>query len=91
VLDLGLLADIEAVFCSKTRVKLLRILFNLRQLNTSDLALGTNYETIRRHLMLLEEEDVIRQRLSGKTRFFRFSNTVKAQAVIRLLDEWDRQ
>jgi predicted ArsR family transcriptional regulator len=83
--------DVEDVFCSKTRVKLLRTLFNLGQLNTSDLArkLGTNYKTTRRHLALLEKEGVIQQRLSGKTRLFRYTNTVKAKAVMRLLDEWE--
>jgi len=74
-------------------MKLLKILFDLRQLNTSDLArkLGTNYDTTRRHLVLLEKEGVIQQRLSGKTRFFRYTNTVKAKAVIRLLEAWDRE
>jgi DNA-binding transcriptional ArsR family regulator len=89
----GLTMDLEDVFCSKTRMKLLKILFDLRQLNTSDLArkLGTNYDTTRRHLALLEEEGLIQQRLSGKTRFFRYTNTVKANAVMRLLDEWDQE
>jgi DNA-binding transcriptional ArsR family regulator len=40
------------------------------------------------HLTLLEKEGVITQRLSGRTRFFRFANTLKAQAVQKLLEEW---
>jgi len=40
------------------------------------------------HLTLLEKEAVVEQRLSGKTRFFRFANTMKAKATIRLLGEW---
>lgn len=79
------------VFCSKTRMKLLKLLFKLKQLNTSDLAhrLGANYATILRHLSLLKKEDVVTERLSGKTRFFRFTNTLKAQAVMNLLEEWE--
>lgn len=63
--------DLEDVFCSKTKIKLLKLLFNLGQLNTSDLArrLGTNYETTLWHLSLLKEEGVVKQRLSGRTRF----------------------
>ncbi len=83
--------DLEDVFCSKTRMKILKLLFKLGQLNTSDLAhkLGTNYEVMLRHLSLLEKEGIVTQRLSGKTRFFRFANTVKAQAIMELLEEWD--
>jgi DNA-binding transcriptional ArsR family regulator len=83
--------NIEDVFCSKTRMKILNLLFKLKQLNTSDLArkLGANYQTTLRHLTLLEKEGVVKQRLSGKTRFFRLSNTIKAQAIVKLLEEWN--
>jgi predicted ArsR family transcriptional regulator len=72
-------------------MKILKLLFKLGQLNTTDLAhrLGTNYETTRRHLALLEREGVVIQRASGKTRFFRFANTLKARAVTKLLEEWE--
>jgi DNA-binding transcriptional ArsR family regulator len=82
---------LEDVFCSKTRMRILRLLFQLGQLNTSDLAhrLGANYETTLGHLVLLEKEGVVTQRLSGKTRFFRLANTLKARAITKLLEEWD--
>jgi DNA-binding transcriptional ArsR family regulator len=82
--------EFEDVFCSKTRMKILKLLFKLGQLNTSDLAhrLGANYATTLRHLALLEREDVIAERLSGKTRFFRFTNSLKARTVMKLLEEW---
>jgi DNA-binding transcriptional ArsR family regulator len=83
--------ELEDVFCSKTRMKLLKLLFKFGQLNTSDLAhrLGANYETTLRHLTLFEKEGIVKQRLSGRTRFFRFANTLKAQAIMKLLQEWD--
>ena len=61
-----------------------KLLFKLGQLNNSDLAhrLGANYATTLRHLSLLKREGVVTERLSGKTRFFRLPNTVKAQAII---------
>ena len=82
--------DLEDIFCSKTRMKILKLLFKFRQLNTSDLAhrLGANYTTTLRNLDLLEKEGLIQQRLCGRTRFFRFTDTLKARATMRLLDEW---
>jgi predicted ArsR family transcriptional regulator len=84
--------ELEDVFCSKTRMRILKLLFRLGQLNTSDLAhrLGTNYEATLRHLALLEKEGVVVQRLSGKTRFFRFADTLKAKATLRILEEWEK-
>ena len=81
--------DLEDIFCSKTRMKILKLLFKFGQLNTSDLAhrLGANYTTTLRNLDLLEKEGLIQQRLCGRTRFFRFANTLKARATMRLLDE----
>jgi DNA-binding transcriptional ArsR family regulator len=83
--------DLEEVFCSKTRMKILKMLFKLEQLNTSDLAhrLGANYATTLRNLSLLEREGVVTKRLSGKTRFFRFTNTLKARTIMKLLEEWE--
>jgi predicted transcriptional regulator len=76
--------DVEDVFCSKTRMKILKLLFKLGQVNTSDLAhrLGTNYATTIKHLLLLQKEGVIAERGSGKTRFFRLANTLKARVVV---------
>ena len=64
--------NLEDVFCSKPRMKALKLLFQLGQLNTSDLAhrLGANCETTLRHLSPLKKEDLVTERRSGKTRFF---------------------
>jgi DNA-binding transcriptional ArsR family regulator len=72
-------------------MRILKLLFKLGQLNTSSLAqrLGANYATTLRHLTLLKKEGVVMERRSGKTRFFRFTKTLKAQAVMKLLEEWD--
>jgi DNA-binding transcriptional ArsR family regulator len=81
---------LEDVFCSRTRMRILKLLFHCGQLNTSSIAqrLGTNYATALRHLALLEKEGVVSQRASGKIRFFRFANTLKARVVMKLLGEW---
>jgi len=72
-------------------MKILKLLFRLGQLNTSDLAqrVGGNYTSTLKHLELLEREKLIEQRVSGRTRFFRFANSAKAQATIKLLEEWE--
>jgi hypothetical protein len=49
-----------------------------------------NYATTVRHLSLLKKEGVVvTERLSGKTRFFRFTSMRKAGAVMKLLEEWE--
>jgi predicted ArsR family transcriptional regulator len=84
---------LEEVFCSKTRMLILKLLFQCGQLNTTDLArrLGSNYTSTLQHLTLLKNEDVVEERVSGKTHFFRFKNSSKAQAVSKLLEEWENQ
>jgi DNA-binding transcriptional ArsR family regulator len=89
--DLSL--KLEDVFCSKTRMRVLKLLFQLGQLNTTDLAdrLRVNYATTLRHLIPLKKEDVVEERVSGRTRFFRFKNSLRAQTVTMLLEKWESQ
>jgi len=83
--------NLEDVFCSKTRMKILKLLWKFGQLNTSDLAhrLGSSHLATLRHLTLLKEEGIVTQRMSGRTRFFRFAHTMKAKATIKLLEVWN--
>jgi DNA-binding transcriptional ArsR family regulator len=74
-------------------MRILKLLSQCGQLNTTDLArrLGTNYTSTIQHLVLLKNEGVVEERVSGRTRFFRFKNSLKAQAVNKLLEEWEKQ
>jgi predicted ArsR family transcriptional regulator len=74
-------------------MKILKLLFKYGQLNTSDVAhkLGINYKLTMEHLELLEKECIIQHRVSGRIRFFRFANTLKAQATMKLLEEWEKK
>ena len=83
--------ELEDVFCSKLRMKILKLLYKLRQMKTADFQkrLGASYTITMQHLTVLEKEGVVTQRLSGRTRFFRFANTLKARAVQKLLEEWN--
>jgi DNA-binding transcriptional ArsR family regulator len=72
-------------------MKILKLLFKYGQLNTSRIArrIGANYETALRNLRLLEKEALVRQRLSGKARFFRLDDSAKARATRELLEAWE--
>jgi predicted ArsR family transcriptional regulator len=72
-------------------MKILKILFQYRQLNTSTIArrVGANYETALRNLQLLEKENLVKHRISGKTRFFRLDDSMKARATKNLLEAWE--
>jgi DNA-binding transcriptional ArsR family regulator len=85
--------EFEDVFCSEKRMRILKLLSQNGQLNTTSLArkLDVNYTSTIRHLVLLKNEGVVEERVSGRTRFFRFKNSLKAQAVSRLLEEWENQ
>jgi len=74
-------------------MSILKLLFQCGQLNTTDLArrLGANYAVALRHLILLKNEDVVEERVSGRTGFSRFKNSLRAQTVSRLLEEWESQ
>jgi len=43
--------------------------------------LGTNCATTLKNLALLEKENLLEHRLSGRTRFFRFAKGLKAKAA----------
>ena len=85
--------DLEDVFCSKIRMKVLKLLFMCGQMNPSDIAerLKVNYQLALGHLELLEKETVVQHRLSGRIKYFRFANTVKAQATMKLLEIWEKK
>jgi predicted transcriptional regulator len=84
--------NVEDVFCSKTRMKILKLLFQYSQMHTSAIMhkLGANYEITLEHLELLETEGIVQHRNSGRIKFFRFANTLKARATLKLLEEWER-
>jgi predicted ArsR family transcriptional regulator len=52
--------------------------------------LGVNDEITLGHLELLESEGIVQHRNSGRTRFFRLANTLKAYATVKLLEEREK-
>lgn len=86
--------DIENVFTSKLRIKTLKVLARVGELNVSEIArrVGVNYGTINNHLKVLEDEGLIVHKRFGRMRLYRFNpNSRKAEAVLNLLEVWEKQ
>jgi DNA-binding transcriptional ArsR family regulator len=85
--------EIEEVFSSKPRMKILKLIARLGELNVSDIArrIGVNFTTTSRHLKVLEDEGVLQQRVYGRIRMYRFNQaSPKAKAVQHLIDAWEQ-
>jgi DNA-binding transcriptional ArsR family regulator len=85
--------DIEEVFSSKPRMKILNLLSRLGALNISDIAkrIGLNYSATNEHLRLLEAEGILVQRVYGRIRMYRYNETsAKAKAVQNLVETWEQ-
>jgi len=85
--------EIEEVFSSKPRMKILRLVARLGALNVSDIArrIKMNYSTTNQHLKLLEAEGILQQRVYGRVRMYRFNEvSSKAKAVQNLIDTWEQ-
>jgi len=85
--------EFEEVFSSKPRMKILKIISRLGSLNVSDIArrIHLNYTTTNQHLILLENEKILQQRVYGRIRMYRFmENSPKAVAVQKLIDIWEK-
>jgi DNA-binding transcriptional ArsR family regulator len=86
--------ELEDVFSSKPRVKILKLIYSLGSLNVSDVArrLKMNYTSTAEHLKILEEEGVLHVHTYGRVKMYRFSEgSVKAKAVAALIEAWEQR
>jgi DNA-binding transcriptional ArsR family regulator len=85
--------ELEEVLSSKSRMKILKLIYQLGQLNVSDVArrLKLNFASTSKHLKLLESEGILQERRYGRVRMYRFNEgSAKAKAVQNLLDVWEK-
>ncbi len=85
--------ELEEVFSSKLRMKILELIYNLGSLNVSDIArrLNTNYASTAEHLKLLEAESILEERVYGRVKMYRFNEgSAKAKAVQNLIEAWQQ-
>jgi DNA-binding transcriptional ArsR family regulator len=84
---------IEDVFSSKGRMKILRILVEIRELNISEIArrAGLNYATTNQHLQVLESHRLVRHKKFGRIRIFRYNEeNPRAMMIKQLIDFWEQ-
>jgi predicted transcriptional regulator len=85
--------EIEEVFSSKLRMKILKLLNELGSLNVSDVArrLGSNFAATAENLKVLEAEGILQELSYGRVRMYRFNEaSAKAKAVKSLIEAWEQ-
>ncbi|HLN89247.1 MAG TPA: winged helix-turn-helix domain-containing protein [Candidatus Binatia bacterium] len=85
--------ELEEVLSSKSRIKILKLIYQLGSLNVSDVArrLKLNYSSTLEHLKVLESEGILLEHKYGRVRMYRFSEcSAKGKAVIALIEAWEK-
>lgn len=85
--------NIEDVFSSRLRMKILKTLLNVGELNVSELArrLKINYVSASKHIKILEDEGILQHKVFGRIRLYRYNEqSTKAKAVQNLIEVWER-
>ena len=84
--------SIEDVLSSKGRVKILRILSEIGELNISEIArrAGLNYATTNHHLQVLENYKLVQHKTFGRIRIFRYNEeNPRARMIKKLIEFWE--
>jgi predicted transcriptional regulator len=85
--------ELEEVLASKPRLKILKLINQLGQLNTSDIArrINLNYTATADHLKLLQTEGLLQERTYGRIHLYRLNDaSPKAKAIAELIDTWEK-
>ncbi len=85
--------ELEDVFCSKSRMKILKLINQLGQLNVSDIArrLKMNYSLTAENLKILEAEGILQMYSYGRVKMYRLKEGSKqAKAVVALIEAWEK-
>jgi DNA-binding transcriptional ArsR family regulator len=84
---------IEDVLSSKGRVRILRILADIGELNISEIARRArlNYATTNQHLRVLEDHHLVEHKRFGRIRIFRYNEeNPRAKMIRQLMELWDK-
>lgn len=84
--------NIEDVFSSRLRMKILKILLQVAELNVSEIArrLHANHKTTKEHLKVLECEGMVKHKVFGRIRLYRLDeSSPKVRAVQNLIEVWE--
>jgi DNA-binding transcriptional ArsR family regulator len=83
--------NVEEVFSSKLRMRILKVLAQVGEVNVSEIArrLSVNYQSASKHLQVLEDEGIIQHKMFGRIRLYRLNeHSPKAKAVQNLIEVW---
>ncbi|AEA13104.1 regulatory protein, ArsR [Thermoproteus uzoniensis 768-20] len=81
--------DIDFVLGAKSRVRIIRELYNLSEINTTDLArrLGINYSLLEEHLKVLKEAGIVEEHRIGRIRLVSLRKEPKILQLAKILAE----
>jgi predicted transcriptional regulator len=85
--------SVETIFSSKGRVKILKILADIGELNVSEIARrsGLNFASTNKHLRVLEESGIVRHKKFGRIRIFKFNTeSERAKSIMDLIRAWNK-
>ena len=85
--------DVEDVFSSRLRIKILKILVQVGELNVSEIArrLSVNYNTTKEHLKVLEDAGLLQHKVFGRIRLYRLNeHSPKTNAIRNLIEIWEQ-
>lgn len=86
--------NIEDALSSRIRIKILKMLFKVGELNVSEIArrLNINYQSASKHMKILEEEGILQHKMFGRIRLYRLNeHSSKVKALRNLIDVWEHQ
>lgn len=84
--------NVEDIFSSRLRMKILRMLVQVGELNVSQIArrLNVNFTTTSKHLKVLEDEGILIHKEFGRIRLYRLNeHSPKAKVVQTLVETWE--
>jgi len=87
------MVELEEVFSSRGRVRVLRLLSEMRELKITHICerAKMSYVYASKHLLFLEKHDIVCHKTFGRVRLFRLNkNNIKALKIRDLMDHWEK-
>lgn len=85
--------NLEDFLASKLRIKILKVLMDVGELNVSNIAkrVKANYQAVDKHLKILESENIVKHKVFGRIRLYRVNYSPKAEALKKLIEVWEQK
>ncbi|MHA1312065.1 MAG: ArsR/SmtB family transcription factor [Candidatus Helarchaeota archaeon] len=84
--------QIEDIFSSKGRIKIIKLLAKENELNISEIIRRTrlNHNITTKHLKVLKDANILQEKIYGRIKIYRFRNEdFKVKAIKNLIEIWD--